>query len=113
MTKIKMAEVLIETPPSRTKTCIRRTELIVNGVLFGIWNNVSTILNAKALVEEGHTWGAALTLFFLFFPGLVTSIGFLILHWMGHRRIQKLPPKNVILYFLVLLFLYPIVPIGL
>ena len=54
---------------SRAKTCIRRTELIVNGILFGIWNNLTTIINAKTLVDEGHSWGAALTLFFLFFPG--------------------------------------------
>jgi hypothetical protein len=57
---------------SRTKTCIRRTELIVNGILFGIWNNLTTIINAKTLVDEGHSWGAALTLFFLFFPGKKT-----------------------------------------
>ena len=102
-----------ESAPSRRKICIRRVELIVNGILFGIWNNVSTIINAQTLVEEGHTWGAALTLFFLFFPGIVTSLGFVILHWLGHKRIQRVPPANLMIYFFVLLLCYPIVPIGL
>ena len=108
-----MPDTVNKTSPIQTIKFVKRTELIVNGIIFGIWNNVSTVLNAKALFEEGHTWGAALTIFFIFFPGLVTSLGFLILHCTGHRRIKKVPARNVFLYFLSLLFLYPIVPIGL
>lgn len=100
-------------PPSRTRICIRRTELIVNGILFGLWNNLSTVINAKTLVDEGHSWAAGLSLFFLFFPGIVTSVGFLILHWLGHKRIGRIPPVNVFIYCLVLLLFYPLVPIGL
>jgi hypothetical protein len=90
---------------------IRRAELVVNGVLFGIWNNLSTVINAKTLIDEGHAWAAALNLFFLFFPGLVTSLAFLILYTLGHRRIKRVPPAKVIVYFFVLLFCYPVVPI--
>jgi hypothetical protein len=111
--KIKMAEIAAGTSSNRTRPCIQQVKLIVSGILLRIWNNGSTIHNAKALFEQGHTWGSALTIFFLFFPGLVTSIGFLVLQCTGYGGIKKVPFKKVILYFLVLLFLYPIVPIGL
>ena len=39
------------------------------------------------------------------------SVGFLILHCVGHRKIGKLPPTSVVAYFFVLLLFYPIVPI--
>ena len=45
------------------------------------------------------------------FPGLVCSVGFLILHCVGHRKIGKIPPTSVVAYFFILLFFYPVVPI--
>ena len=95
-----------------SKSCYIRTELFM-GVCFGIWNNVTTVLNAHSLYERQHRGFAMLIIFFLMFPGLVTSVGFLILHWFGHRRFGKMPPGSVLLYFLLFLFFYPVVPIAL
>ena len=39
------------------------------------------------------------------------SVGFLILHCVGHRKIGKIPPTSVVAYFFILLFFYPVVPI--
>jgi len=96
-------------------TTFKKIELIVGGIIFGLFNNISTIWNAKVLFENDQISRApgALTIFFLLFPGIVTSIGFLVLHWRGSRRFGKLPPFSVLLYFLVLLFCYPAVPISL
>lgn len=88
-------------------------ELIMSGIVFGLWNNVSTVLNAKILFETGHNLAGGFTLFFLMFPGLVTSIGFLVLHWLGHKRLGRIPSTSVIAYFFLLLFFYPVVPIAL
>ena len=90
-----------------------KIELVIGGILFGLFNNVTTIWNAKVLLEEGHKVAGGLTIFFLMFPGIVTSIGFVVLHWLGTRRFGKIPPIEVLVYFFVLLFFYPIVPIAL
>ena len=90
-----------------------KAELIVGGIIFGIFNNAVTIWNAKVLMENGHQLAGALTIFFLLFPGIVTSVGFLVLHWLGSRRFGKLPPISVLVFFIILLFAYPIVPIAL
>jgi len=90
-----------------------KIELVIGGILFGLFNNVSTIWNAKVLLEEGHKTAGGLTIFFLMFPGIVTSIGFVVLHWLGTRRFGKIPPFEVLVYFFALLFFYPIVPIAL
>ena len=31
-----------------------KLDLIIGGILFGIFNNVTTIWNAKVLLDEGH-----------------------------------------------------------
>ena len=38
---------------------------MLGGFVFGIWNNVSTALNATTLYEKDHRGFAALTIFFL------------------------------------------------
>ena len=48
--------------------CYKTFELIL-GILFGIWNNLSTVVNAKLLCEKGHDFFGFLTIFFLLFPG--------------------------------------------
>jgi len=88
-----------------------KLDLIIGGILFGIFNNVTTIWNAKVLLDEGHKVAGGLTIFFLMFPGVVTSIGYMVLYWLGSRRFGKTPPTSVVIYFLALLFCYPIVPI--
>ena len=57
------------------RSCFGTLELVMSGLVFGLWNNVSTILNAKILFESGHNIAGGLTVLFLLFPGLVTSIG--------------------------------------
>ena len=94
-------------------TWFQKIELLCGGIIFGLFNNISTIWNAKVLLQNGHRIPGFLTIFFLIFPGIVTSIGFLVLHWLGSRRFGKLPPFSVLLYFLALLFFYPAVPIAL
>jgi hypothetical protein len=92
-------------------TWFKRLELIASGLIFGLFNNVSTILNSKVLLESGHQVAGGLTIFFLLFPGLITSVGFVVLHWLGHKKIGRIPPISVLFYFLLLLFAYPLVPI--
>lgn len=92
---------------------VQRLELLFSSVIFGIFNNVSTVLNAKVLFESGHSVAGGLAIFFLLFPGIVTSVGFLVLHWFGNRKFGRIPPVSVILYFFLLLLFYPVVPIVL
>ena len=91
----------------------QRLELICSGILFGAFNNITTILNAKVLFEEERVAAGALTIFFMLFPGVIISIGFLVLHWLGHRKIGRIPPFWVLIYFVLLFFFYPLVPIAL
>ena len=86
-------------------------QLFCSGIVFGLWNNISTIINAKTLLDYGYPAAAGLSLTFLFFPGVVTSVGFLVFHTLGHKKIGRLPPAKVILYFFVLLLFYPILPV--
>ncbi len=65
------------------------------------------------LLDKGYTEFAFLSIFFLFFPGLVTSIGFLVLHLLGHSRLGRLPLLTTLGYFVLLLVFFPIVPIVL
>lgn len=98
-----------ETKLSRFQTL----ELIFGGIVFSLVNNIATIWNAKTLLENQHQVAGGLTIFFLFFPGLVTSVGFLALYCLGNRRFGKLSPVHVVIAFLSLLSCYPIVPIVL
>ena len=53
-----------ETPSTTSRHCWLRMEML-GGFVFGIWNNVSTALNAMTLYEKNHTGFAALTILFL------------------------------------------------
>ena len=86
-------------------------ELFCSGIIFGLFNNLSTIFNIKTLHERNFELAAWLSLFFLVFPGVVTSFGFLVFHCLGHKKVGKLPPMSVILYFFILLFFYPILTV--
>lgn len=91
------------------KSRLRQLELVI-GILFGVWNNLSTVLNAVSVGQKGLTTFSVLMIFFLFFPGFITSVAFLVLHFLGHRRFGRLPPGRVGLYFVLLLTCYPFVP---
>lgn len=94
-------------------TSFQKFELIFGGIILGSFNNITTVWNAKVLLyDQDHSVAGGLTIFFLLFPGLVTSIGFLVLHWLdAGKRFGN--GTKVLLYFLSLLFLYPIVPVAL
>ena len=59
-----MAAIPKSETPSTSRHCWLRLEML-GGFVFGIWNNVSTALNAMTLYEKNHTGFAALTIFFL------------------------------------------------
>ena len=44
-------------------------ELLCSGIIFGLFNNLSTVFNAKNLHDQGYELAAGLSLFFLVFPG--------------------------------------------
>ena len=49
-------------------------ELLCSGIIFGLFNNLSTVFNAKTLLEAGYPVAAGLSLFFLVFPGMLGSL---------------------------------------
>ena len=76
------------------------------GILLSIWNTVSTVINAVGFVDKGHTWAAAASTFFLFFPGPVAFIVF-------YRQGLLIPDWPLVWRFLFgigLIFCFPIVP---
>jgi hypothetical protein len=52
-------------------------------------------------------------LFLLWFPGMVTSVGFLVLYARGNRAVNNLVGWKLIVYPLLLLIFYPVIPIVL
>jgi len=103
------------------------------GAAFGLWNNVSTLFNAFYMAEQGREAFSSLMLFFLFFPGLVTSVGLIIVHCLAGKEANKvsqqggnptgkfslvdeygrMKPVTVMVTSLTLLLFYPLVPIAL
>ena len=111
--KIEILKMTTATNGSSRLSWFQRLELVCSGILFGAFNNITTILNAKVLFEEDRMAAGTLTIFFMLFPGVIISIGFLVLHWLGHRKIGRIPPFWVLIYFVLLFFFYPLVPIAL
>ena len=98
------------TGPRRT-TWFQKTELVVNGILLGFWSPVSTVINTKMFIDEGYPWAAALSLFFLYLPGLLTSVAFFVLNRRCHWT-RELSSKRVLLYSAILLLCHPVVPVA-
>ena len=111
--KIEIFKMTTATNGTSRLSWFQRLELVCSGILFGAFNNITTILNAKVLFEEDRMAAGTLTIFFMLFPGVIISIGFLVLHWLGHRKIGRIPPFWVLIYFVLLFFFYPLVPIAL
>jgi len=83
------------------------------GIILGTWNLISTCINVSYLYHLGEDFYAALSLFFLWFPGIVTSVGFLVLYLRGNPTVLKLKPWKLVVYPLLLLVFYPVIPIVL
>jgi len=81
------------------------------GVCLSSFNFISSIVNIFYLNKEGHELYAGISLFFLWFPGVVTSIGFLVLYIGGNKAVNNLVTWKLILYPLALLLFYPVIPI--
>ncbi|CAB4056539.1 unnamed protein product [Lepeophtheirus salmonis] len=91
--------------------CIAKLRLIVGGLIFGLWNNVGTVINAITLSKKGHHSMSALTIFWLFFPGIITSGAYLIIRICKYKSEGgSLSLPGLILRVSLLLFCYPILP---
>lgn len=81
------------------------------GIVLGTFNLISSVVNIYYLYAESHTQYAALSTFLLWFPGLVTSLGFLVLYARGNKAILRLVWWKLAVYPLALLLFYPIIPL--
>ena len=75
-------------------------------ILVSIWNNLSTAVNAVGYLDNGQTWAAAFSIFFLFFPGPVAFAVFYHLDLLIPDR----PLVRRFLFAISLIFCYPVVP---
>jgi len=83
------------------------------GICLSTFNFISSIINIFYLNKEGHKTYAGMSLFLLWFPGMVTSVGFLVLYARGNRAINNLVKWKLVVYPLLLVVFYPIIPIVL
>jgi len=81
------------------------------GIILGTFNLLSSVVNIYYLFAESHTQYASISVALLWFPGLVTSIGFLVLYARGNKTILRLVWWKLAIYPLALLLCYPVVPI--
>ena len=66
---------------------------------------------SRTLFRLGHLNLCLISLFFLGFPGVVTSIGLLVLYRRGsNARLSQMPMKRVLIYAGCLLTFYPVLP---
>jgi len=83
------------------------------GICLSTFNLISSIINIFYLNKEGHKTYARMSLFLLWFPGMVTSVGFLVLYARGNRTVNSLVKWKLIVYPLLLVIFYPVIPIVL
>ena len=86
---------------------------LVLGICLSTFNFILSIINIFYLHKEGHKNYAGMSLFLLWFPGIVTSVGFLVMYARGNRTVHKLVKWKLLVYPLLLLAFYPIIPIVL
>ena len=123
--------------PDIPTMCCRETFAIMKHVMFGIvlglFNFLSSLINIYYLYQEGQSLFASLSLFLLWFPGkkvevrkfnklkrpfllgIITSITFIILYSSStsESHVEIMKKKNVLLHPACLLLFYPLVPIAL
>eukprot|EP00092_Neocalanus_flemingeri_P002364 GFUD01002529.1.p1 GENE.GFUD01002529.1~~GFUD01002529.1.p1 ORF type:complete len:445 (-),score=110.94 GFUD01002529.1:454-1788(-) len=81
------------------------------GIVLGIFNFVSSLINIYYLYKEGHNLYGSISVFLLWFPGLVTSTAFLVLYASGNKTVLNLKRWKLVVYPAGLLLFYPVVPI--
>jgi len=81
------------------------------GIVLGTFNLISSVVNIYYLFSKSHQEYGIISLFLLWFPGLVTSVSFLILYARGNKTILRLVWWKVLVYPVALLLFYPVVPI--
>lgn len=81
------------------------------GIVLASFNLFSSLVNIRHLLDTQHTMFASLSLALLWTPGLVTSVGFLVLYARGNKTINRLNVWKLVLYPVLLLVLYPVIPI--
>ena len=59
------------------------------GIILGLINLFSTIVNIYYLFKTSHNKYGICSIFLLWLPGLVTSIGFLVLYVRGNKTILR------------------------
>jgi len=94
------------------KETIRLTRLVLLEILLSSVNLVLSFVNVDYFLESQETakYGYY-SLFLMWFPGLVTSGGFLVLYFRGVRAVSSLQPWKLVLYPLALLFCFPVLPV--
>jgi len=92
--------------------CLKYTRLVLLDICLNLFNlilsfiNINHFLQTKETVKFGY-----LSLFLMWFPGFVTSVGFLITYFRGVRAISELEVWKLVVYPLALLILYPALPL--
>lgn len=81
------------------------------GIFLATFNLLSSMVNIYFLFDETHINYAGISVFLLWFPGLVTSVAFLVLYAKGNKTILRLVWWKLVVYPLALLLFYPIIPI--
>ena len=74
-------------------TWFQKVELLCGGIIFGLFNNISTIWNAKVLLQNGHRIPGFLTIFFLF-DGLLLSYNTCVMKNLGKCKVNSFHPNN-------------------
>jgi len=83
------------------------------GILLASFNLFSSLVNIHFLLESDQILFASLSLALLWTPGVVTSLGFLVLYARGNKAINKLLSWKLVVYPVLLLIFYPVIPICL
>ena len=60
------------------------------GIVLGSFNLVSSLVNIFYLFSSSHSHYAGLSLYLLWQPGIVTSLGFLVLYARGNKALLNL-----------------------
>ena len=82
-------------------------------ICLSTFNFISSIINILYLNKEGKKTYTGMNLFLLWFPGKVTSVYFLVLYARGNHAVNNLVAWKLIVYLLLLLIFYPVIPIML
>jgi len=94
------------------KDCLSLTRTIVLDVCLNTFNLVLSFINIHYFFNTQETMKIGyLTLFLMWFPGMVTSVGFLLLYIRGAKVVSILRTWKLFFYPFCLLVFYPVLPV--